>query len=144
MRLSVTQDGRVPRSVEAVGESYVLGRDESCDLTLDDNEASRQHLRLKMLADGTAEVVDLGSRNGTFVNDRKIDGPTRVRRGDVIRIGQTRVTVEPAAGAPATKLAATPPPAPTPSPMREPAAGSSSPSAVKRTQSAIHRAVVQR
>src|SRR5690606_17180698 len=50
-----------------------IGRNLDCWLTLDDELASRNHARLHVAGD-RAEVEDLGSRNGTFVNDRRLTG----------------------------------------------------------------------
>ena len=50
-----------------------------------------------MLRDGHGSgprVEDLGSRNGTFVNDHRIDGTSTLRAGDVVRFGNTVWTVE--------------------------------------------------
>lgn len=64
-----------------------IGRNLDCWLTLDDELASRNHARLHVTPD-RAEVEDLGSRNGTFVNDRRLTGKQVIRRGDKIRIGR--------------------------------------------------------
>lgn len=64
-----------------------IGRNLDCWLTLDDELASRNHARLHVAGD-RGEVEDLGSRNGTFVNDRRLTGRQIIRRGDKIRIGR--------------------------------------------------------
>jgi pSer/pThr/pTyr-binding forkhead associated (FHA) protein len=38
-------------------------------------------------------VIDLGSRNGTYVNGAPVDGRVRLHAGDVLRIGQTELRV---------------------------------------------------
>ena len=68
--------------------SYILGRAETCDLSLDDDTASRRHCELAVTPDGV-RVTDLGSRNGTFVNDLPAREPTTVADGDVLRVGRT-------------------------------------------------------
>ena len=65
-----------------------IGRGADTELVLDDLEASRRHLRVEP-ADGTAVVTDLGSTNGTFVNDQPIYAAHRVHPGDRIRAGLT-------------------------------------------------------
>ena len=74
------------------GQSIVLGRDQDIDVPLDDSRVSRRHARLRVDANGTATIEDLGSTNGTVVNGRRIEGPTVVHEGDAISIGNTRVT----------------------------------------------------
>jgi pSer/pThr/pTyr-binding forkhead associated (FHA) protein len=106
--------------LEVVSEIF-LGR-EGCDLTFEDPQLSRRHAVVR-LVDGTVEIEDLGSLNGTWVNGTRIDKAKRVVSGDAIRIGQTRLSVELAepdpsltvldASAPATSgtvLADAPPP----------------------------------
>ena len=59
----------------------VVGRGDDCDLTLDDDKASRRHARLTATADGTITIEDLGSTNGTYVGAVRITEPTPVRAG---------------------------------------------------------------
>jgi serine protease Do len=69
-----------------------IGR-ENADLTVDDDQASRRHAVVRSV-DGAVEVLDAGSSNGTFVNGQRVDGPRQLRDGDVIKIGNTELTVE--------------------------------------------------
>jgi diguanylate cyclase (GGDEF)-like protein len=63
-----------------------IGRDTSNDVVLEDTEVSRRHARLE--ARGTSWILmDVGSTNGTFLNDRELDGYVRLRRGDRLKIG---------------------------------------------------------
>jgi pSer/pThr/pTyr-binding forkhead associated (FHA) protein len=81
----------------------VIGR-EGADVNVDDQEASRRHAVVRP-AGGGAEIEDLGSLNGTFVNGARIDGPTALSTGDEVRIGSTVLVVELPAAAPATVVA---------------------------------------
>ena len=64
----------------------VVGRDESCQIRLATNEVSRQHCRL--MCEGDHVVVhDLGSRNGTLINDVAVNGQAELQPGDILRIG---------------------------------------------------------
>lgn len=64
----------------------VIGRDESCQIRLATNEVSRQHCRL--MCEGDHVVVhDLGSRNGTLINDVAIHGQAELQPGDILRVG---------------------------------------------------------
>ena len=70
----------------------VLGRASSAAVRFDpraDSRVGRHHARINWSsADRTRfELVDLGSRNGTYVNDRLITAPIVLREGDVIRLG---------------------------------------------------------
>jgi hypothetical protein len=75
--------GRVVRA----GAGTTIGRD-GCDVTLLDPEASRRHAVVRLDDDGIA-IQDLGSMNGTWINGRRSEGPTRVRAGDMLRFGNT-------------------------------------------------------
>lgn len=80
--------------------SIVVGRDEGCALTFDVTGVSRKHARLVSTAAGDVELVDLGSRNGCFVNGRRVERAA-LRDGDEIRFGQVTVRLIYIAGAPA-------------------------------------------
>jgi len=71
-----------------VQPDYVVGRSRHCALHLEQSQISSQHACLRWT--GTEwEARDLGSRNGTFVNDRRLDPgvPERIRKGAVISFG---------------------------------------------------------
>jgi pSer/pThr/pTyr-binding forkhead associated (FHA) protein len=59
----------------------------------DDPEISRRHARVSRGADGRLTIEDLGSANGTFVNDERIDAPRTLVVGDVVKMGQTVLQV---------------------------------------------------
>lgn len=77
-----------------------IGRSEHNDVALAwDDEVSRLHAELERLG-GEWTVADDGlSRNGTWVNGTRITGRTRLRDGDVVRVGRTALAfVDPASG----------------------------------------------
>ncbi len=63
-----------------------IGRDDANDVVLDDTEVSRRHARLEMRGAGWV-LMDVGSTNGTFLNDRELDGCVRLRGADRLKIG---------------------------------------------------------
>jgi DNA-binding winged helix-turn-helix (wHTH) protein len=63
-----------------------LGRDEASIAWIDVYSVSRHHARI-VVSGEAATVEDLGSKNGTFVQGRRIQGPVPVEDGDTIRIG---------------------------------------------------------
>lgn len=69
-------------------QSLIIGREQSCDIILEDKAASNRHARLFKLDDKYL-LEDLGSSNGTFVHDEPVDRPMPVKPGDRIQIGQT-------------------------------------------------------
>jgi len=91
----VTGPGRRAGSTVTVSGATVAGRDAGCEIRLDgDDFASSRHAKLEPGGDGVW-VEDLGSTNGTFVNGERITARTLARRGDVVRIGQTELRLEP-------------------------------------------------
>ena len=102
--LVITQGPLAGRRIDLQGE-LVIGR-EGAALTIEDSELSRRHAAVRPAGDGY-EVEDLDSLNGTYVNGRRIDGPTRLAGGDAIKLGQSVLELE-AARAPATVASATP------------------------------------
>ena len=75
--------GPAGKSLE-VTERIVAGRNPDCDIVLVDGHPSRRHAQLTT-RDGGVWIEDLGSANGTFVNDRRISAPVKLRSGDRIR-----------------------------------------------------------
>lgn len=64
-----------------------IGRSPSNQVVLAEEKVSRRHAIIHAQGEGEFWLVDLGSRNGTLVNDRRVIQPTRLRHGDVICIG---------------------------------------------------------
>ena len=69
----------------------MLGRDPDLELFFDSPGVSRRHAIIRVDGDG-ATVEDLGSKNGTFVGDRRLDSSARLADGDVIRLGSVVMT----------------------------------------------------
>lgn len=65
-----------------------IGREPSLALALDDTQASRRHARIS-IQNNAVVVEDLGSTNGTYVNDQPIQAPRVIQAGDRVRIGLT-------------------------------------------------------
>lgn len=74
------------------GRSLLIGRDPVCDLPVNDVEVSRRHARL-LAQSGGYSIEDLGSMNGTFVNEQRITTILSLQDGDTIRLGDTIVFV---------------------------------------------------
>jgi signal transduction histidine kinase len=85
--LFVIQGADQGKRFEFTSGPVALGRDKSNAIELHDNEVSRRHAELRLDPKGF-QIVDLGSANGTFVNDRQIER-TALRSGDRVQLGQT-------------------------------------------------------
>ena len=69
---------------------YVLGRAVDCDVVVEDLATSRRHAHLTVGRSPAAiHVEDQNSHNGTFVNEERISGRTRLEQDDRLRIGAT-------------------------------------------------------
>lgn len=84
-------------------DGFVVGRVAGCDLVIDDTKASRRHLKF-VVAGGVVELEDLGSSNGTLLNDKPVQ-KRMLRDGDRVRIGKTELVFREGA-VPGTKSAA--------------------------------------
>lgn len=70
--------------------SIVLGRSSDADIPIDDSGVSRRHLEIRT-GQGTAQAVDLGSTNGSYVNGHKIVGSSELADGSTITMGRTKI-----------------------------------------------------
>jgi pSer/pThr/pTyr-binding forkhead associated (FHA) protein len=85
--LEIVEGQEAGRQVQLQGP-VDIGREPTMPLHLDDGQVSRRHARVSP-HDGRAVVEDLGSTNGTFVNDQPIHSPRELSPGDRVRIGLT-------------------------------------------------------
>jgi serine/threonine-protein kinase len=122
LRLHVSTLPKAP--FEHRGASVCMGRAPQCELRLggEENEVvSWKHARID-LTTKAAYLIDLGSSNGTFLNDRRVDGRAVVKAGDQIRLGlqgpKVQVLLLDLSGVAAPGLP--PPPRPEPAGLRLP------------------------
>jgi diguanylate cyclase (GGDEF)-like protein len=66
--------------------TVIMGREGTCDLVLEDADVSRRHAALEF-QDGMYRIRDLGSTNGTVVNQRRVKEHL-LASGDIIRVGK--------------------------------------------------------
>lgn len=92
-RLTVTVHPPNRQSFTLVVDKRIeLGR-ESEGVILVDSRVSRRHVAIEPGVPGTVLVTDLGSSNGTTLDDLPLDKPTEAATGSIIRLGDTRVEV---------------------------------------------------
>jgi predicted component of type VI protein secretion system len=81
------ESGQVGRVLIWDTRTLSIGRSSENDLTLEDDEISRQHAML-INEGGVLEIGDYRTGNGTFVNGQRVTGKQKIEPGDVIRIGK--------------------------------------------------------
>jgi hypothetical protein len=72
--------------------THVIGRDADVAIWVDASVVSRRHARIQV-GDAEVTIEDLGSHNGTYVNDERCDGVRRLAHGDQIRVGPASFVV---------------------------------------------------
>jgi hypothetical protein len=77
-----------------VGSGLVIGRAGGTEVRIDDSFASGRHARI-FEHEGLVYIEDMNSTNGTYLNDRRLDGQEPLRVDDRIRIGDTEFRYEP-------------------------------------------------
>jgi len=88
-RLITRMNGEVIQEQSLDRKRILIGRDEQCDIHLVNSPVSRRHALVVNSSTGV-ELVDLGSKNGTFVDGRQIKKYT-LQDSDVIAIGDCRI-----------------------------------------------------
>src|SRR5579864_379159 len=73
-------------------QPLVIGREPSCSLQIVDRGVSREHAQIFRVGE-LVFIRDLGSRNGSFVNEEKIQEEL-LREGDTVRVGNTQLVFE--------------------------------------------------
>lgn len=83
--------GHTPGMEYDIGEGAVLGRGDQAEIRLEDPFASGRHAQL-LRHGGIVVLEDLGSTNGTYLNEELVTGPQPLHRGDRVRIGDSEFT----------------------------------------------------
>ncbi|MEQ8674369.1 MAG: FHA domain-containing protein [Aggregatilineales bacterium] len=67
------------------GDDVIIGRDDTCDVIIPERQISRQHIRIYR-SDKQFFIEDLNSRNGTWVNDQRLEGLSELHDGDELNL----------------------------------------------------------
>ena len=114
-RILVTQGDYKGQEIELLGKEIIIGREDDCDLSLNDTEVSRHHAKI-YCENGVWHVADLDSANGSILNNKPVKISV-LSENDVVSIGGTTFIFKngsapvAAAGAPAAPSAVRPCPA---------------------------------
>lgn len=86
-KLIISESTAHSRAFELTSPEIIIGRDPNADLSISSPAVSRRHAKLTREGDGYA-LEDLGSSNGTFLNEERLAGREVLKSGDQIRLGQ--------------------------------------------------------
>ena len=79
-------------NVPLLGEnSWKLGRGSQCAIILEDDLVSRTHAMIQRMDSREYVLIDMGSRNGSFVNERRLSTPAKLRDGDRLTLGNAQM-----------------------------------------------------
>jgi pSer/pThr/pTyr-binding forkhead associated (FHA) protein len=92
-KLTIQDDQATKTVVHLVRDEYTLGRDEGNAVRLTERNISRKHARLAKHADEW-RLQDLTSYNGCYVNGARVAEPQKLMHGDLIQLGDYRLTLE--------------------------------------------------
>lgn len=84
-------EGRAKGRRYKVTKAATIGRSPDATIMLEDAEVSRLHARVTRNAAGAFEIADENSRNGTFVNGRRLSAAQTLAYGDKVRVGPNTV-----------------------------------------------------
>jgi adenylate cyclase len=95
---SLVLDGSGRRFPLASGPSWAIGRSDGCAVVLDSRSVSRLHALIQRMETGDFCLIDLGSRNGSFVNGRRVSIPVTLHDQDKILFGDQTLCFQLPAG----------------------------------------------
>src|SRR5262245_33586613 len=107
VQLVVVQGKPEGKTIPITGRVFRIGREPGCQLRPNSDEVSRQHAEIEIL-DAAVTIKDLGSRNGTFLNGSPVTEATKLKSGDLVKVGPLTFAVS-IIGAPAPAPAAAKP-----------------------------------
>ena len=89
----ILTNGLEKRVVPLVDVALTVGRDPDNAVTIESPDVSRRHCRFEPDGPGHWRVVDLGSKNGTFLNGRPVTAPHRIAIKDTVTIGDAQLVL---------------------------------------------------
>src|SRR5580692_3939991 len=92
-KLTVAKGTGSKKELDVGPETVVVGRNEACDLVLDDRKVSAVHMELVATERGV-RLRDLGSRNGTFIGDTRV-GEVYLTKHAYVALGDSMVEFSP-------------------------------------------------
>ena len=84
--LIFAHDGPLKGNNWVIEKELMIGRDMDCDITISDRQVSRFHAKFEIIKNRQVRIVDLDSKNGTYVNGERINNSYVLGEGDAIKI----------------------------------------------------------
>jgi pSer/pThr/pTyr-binding forkhead associated (FHA) protein len=88
----IGDDGAKRETIRLDGQLQI-GRADACQIKLDDTYVSTFHARI-FNRDGAWFLEDLGSTNGTYLNQRRVTSPVELAAGDRVKLGKTTLELK--------------------------------------------------
>ncbi len=85
----IAQGGSLNGQRWLISKVLLIGRDENCDIVVADRQVSRQHAKLTRKQEGVI-LEDLGSKNGTYLNNQRVNSPVLLHDGDLVQIAMAQ------------------------------------------------------
>jgi pSer/pThr/pTyr-binding forkhead associated (FHA) protein len=80
-------------AIQVSSDKLLIGRDPECHYRPNSSEVSRHHCVI-IRDEHTVRIRDMGSKNGTFVNSRRVQGDVVLDDGDIIQVGEIQLQIE--------------------------------------------------
>jgi len=90
--LKVLEGAKTGTKIAVKKDEFLIGRSQKCHLCVGSSSVSRRHCAITR-KDAKVTIKDLGSRNGTLVNDQKIEGEVELSSGDELGIGSIKLLI---------------------------------------------------
>lgn len=93
LNLRLQLEGNIEKTVTVDQNEFTIGRSPECNLHLPYGSISRCHARFIKTDNGSWIIEDLGSKNGTKLNDQQVLSPALIKHGDLINLGNIYLTI---------------------------------------------------
>ncbi|NUQ76167.1 MAG: FHA domain-containing protein, partial [Polyangiaceae bacterium] len=120
LTFSLYQNEALVRRETVIQDIVKVGKDAKSHLRVDDELASRMHAVIEVASPEDITLIDLGNEPGTMVNGARVN-KCKIRPGDQLQIGMTKIVLERAEPVAMAAAAAPPPRAPAANPFAAPA-----------------------
>jgi len=93
VKLVVANGKNAGQAIPIAGSKFFIGRAEDCHLRPHSDLVSRHHCVI-LVEDGYVAVRDFGSKNGTYVNDERVELERELKTGDRLTVGQLQFEIQ--------------------------------------------------